>query len=146
MEPIAIATLAFIGTKVGETLVEKFTEAVLPKANALRKKIWDQLRGNPNAEIALQAAENGNQADLEAVAAYLNVAMLDDPNFAEEVQKLAEEIEKGKIPENDSMTMNLRDNARGIQKVENQILSMPDTSIKCLKLVSGAITRTDISN
>ena len=107
MEPIAIATLAFIGTKVGETLVEKFTEAVLPKANALRQKIWDKLRGNPNAEIALQAAENGSATDLEVVADYLKIAMREDNEFAGEVKQLAEEIEKETEEDTKSIVMNI---------------------------------------
>ena len=127
MEPIAIATLAFIGTKVGETLVEKFTNAVLPKANALRQKIWDQLKGNPNAEIALQAAENGNPADLEAVAAYLNVAMLDDPNFAEEVQKLAEEIEAEKKKEQGNINVTIKDHGKGYINKDNKKVFIADT-------------------
>ena len=107
MEPIAIATLAFIGTKVGEILVEKFTEAVLPKANALRQKIWDKLRGNPNAEIALQAAENGSATDLEVVADYLKIAMREDADFAGEVKQLAEEIEKETEEDAESMVINI---------------------------------------
>ena len=54
MEPLtagAIATLAF--TKACEKTIEKFTEAALLKMDALRKKIWEKLRGNPNAEKAL---------------------------------------------------------------------------------------------
>lgn len=115
MEPIAIATLAFIGTKVGETLVAKFTEAVLPKANALRQKIWDKLRGNPNAEIALQAAEDGSKADLEAVADYLKIAMREDAEFGEEVKKLAEEIKQEEIPQQSKNTQNNYDNSTGFQ-------------------------------
>ena len=133
MEPIAIATLAFIGTKVGETLVEKFTEAVLPKANALRQKIGDKLKGNPNAEIALKAAENGSKADLEAVAAYLNVAMLDDLNFAEEIKQLAEEIKAGKKNKQGSTnqtTGDVRNNYKSnvISKVEGENIQIGDNN------------------
>lgn len=119
MEPIAIATLAFIGTKVAETLVEKFTEVALPKANNLRQKLWDKLRGNGNAEIALQGAENGSQADLEAVADYLKIAMREDPQFAEEVNQLAQEIEEERKDKQTSITQIIRDNAKGYQNNSN---------------------------
>ena len=115
MESIAIATLAFIGTKVAETLVEKFTEAALPKANTLRRKLWDKLQGNGNAEIALQGAENGSQADLEAVAKYLDLAMFEDPEFAEEVNKLVKEIEDERKDKQISITQVMKDNAKGYQ-------------------------------
>lgn len=93
MEPIsatAIATLAL--TKVFETSIEKFTEAAIAKMNELRKKIWDKFRGNVKAESALTAAEKGSKPDLERVAAYLQVVMNEEPEFAKEVQTLAHEI------------------------------------------------------
>lgn len=95
MEPIsltagAIATLAF--TKFFETCVEKFTEASLVKMEQLRKKIWEKLRGNPQAETALSKVEKGSKPDLERVAAYLDVVMNENPDFAKEVQTLAQEI------------------------------------------------------
>lgn len=85
-----IATLAF--TKVFETSVEKFTEAAIAKMDVLRKKIWDKLRGNFKAESALTAAEKGSKSDLDRVAAYLQVVMDEEPEFAKEVQTLAKEI------------------------------------------------------
>lgn len=95
MEPIsltagAIATLAF--TKFFETSVEKFTEAAIAKMDQLRQKIWDKLRGNFKAESALTAAEKGSKPDLDRVAAYLQVIMDEEPDFAIELQVLAKEI------------------------------------------------------
>ncbi|MEP0881444.1 hypothetical protein NDI49_07785 [Trichocoleus sp. ST-U3] len=95
MEPIsltagAIATLAF--TKFFETSVEKLTEASLVKMEQLRKKIWEKLRGNPQAESALSKVEKGSKPDLERVAAYLDVVMNENPDYAKEVQTLAQEI------------------------------------------------------
>ena len=108
MEPIAIATLAFIGTKVGETLVEKFTEAVLPKADALRQKIWDKLVNKyPDAEEDLQAAENGSQESLKEIAKYLDLVMGKDAEFADEVKKLAKEIEEETQEDTKSIVMNI---------------------------------------
>ncbi|MGH8000051.1 MAG: hypothetical protein ACREPR_11615 [Brasilonema sp.] len=102
MEPFtagAIATLAF--TKAFEKTIEKFTEAALVKMDELRKKIWDKLRGNPRAEKALTAVEQGSKADLDTVTAYLRVEMDKNEQFAQEVQTLArdinQEINIGKI-------------------------------------------------
>ena len=93
MEPLtagAIATLAF--TKFFEKSVEKFTEAAIAKMNELRKKIWDKFRGNVKAESALTAAEKGSKSALDQVAAYLQEVMDKEPEFAKEVQGLAQEI------------------------------------------------------
>ncbi len=46
MEPLTIAALAFVGTKAAETFVGKVTEVGWEKANHLREKIWQKLRGN----------------------------------------------------------------------------------------------------
>lgn len=118
MEPLsalAIATLAFISTKASETLIEKFTETTLEKAHELRKKIWHKLKGNSEAEKALEAANNGSEKDLEAVADYLKIAMQEDPDFANEVELLAEEIEAEKVDDQSLMTMIIRDNGTGYQ-------------------------------
>lgn len=113
----AIATLAF--TKMLEKTVEKFTEGALTKMDVLRQKIWDKLRGNPRAENALTAVEQGNKDELQRLAVYLQDAMADDPQFANEVQLLAQEIHAGKLQDNSQMTQSNYDNARGWQtKVE----------------------------
>ncbi|MCC5599399.1 hypothetical protein [Nostoc favosum] len=120
MEPLtagAIATLAF--TKAFEKTIEKFTEVALAKIDVLRKKIWQKLRGNPNAEKALTAVEQGNKVELDKVAGYLQYVMLEDKEFATEVQALAQEINAGKLQDNSHMTQYNSDNARGWQtKVE----------------------------
>jgi seryl-tRNA synthetase len=93
MDPLtagAIATLAF--TKVFETSIEKLTEAAIAKINELRKKICDKFRGNVKAESALTAAEKGSKPALDQIAAYLQVVMNEEPEFAKEVQTLAHEI------------------------------------------------------
>ncbi|MEA5582589.1 hypothetical protein VB620_14715 [Nodularia harveyana UHCC-0300] len=115
MEPItagAIATLAF--TKIFEKSIETFTEAALAKMDELRKKIWDKLRGNPKAETALLATEQGSKEDLNRVAAYLQIALHEEPQFAEEIEKLAREIEAGRKAEK-GMTQNNYDSSTGYQ-------------------------------
>ncbi len=95
MEPItagAIATLAF--TKAFEKTIEKFTEATWNKIETLRKKIWQKLSGNKEAEKVLTAAETGSKEDLDKVAQYLEREMEWDKNFAQEVQTLAREIQQ----------------------------------------------------
>ncbi|HEY9730184.1 MAG TPA: hypothetical protein V6D50_27385 [Chroococcales cyanobacterium] len=113
----AIATLAF--TKMLEKTVEKFTEGTLAKMEELRQKIWSKLRGDPRAENALTAVEQGNKKELQRLAVYLQDAMEDDSQFANEVQTLAQEINAGKLQDNSQMTQSNYDNARGWQtKVE----------------------------
>jgi hypothetical protein len=113
----AIASLAF--TKMLEKTVEKFTEGALTKMDVLRQKIWDKLRGNSRAENALTAVEQGNKDELQRLAVYLQDAMEDDPQFANEVRVLAQEIHAGKLQDNSQMTQSNYDNARGWQtKVE----------------------------
>ncbi|MFK0730017.1 MAG: hypothetical protein ACIWVG_02315 [Gloeotrichia echinulata HAB0833] len=95
MEPLtltaaSIATLVF--TKAFETTIEKATESVLQKLARLREKIIQKFQGTPNAEAAITKAESGSKADVNLVAAYLQVAMDSDAKFAEEVQTLAKEI------------------------------------------------------
>jgi len=112
-----IATLAF--TKMLEKTVEKFTEGALAKMDELRKKIWNKLQGNPRAENALTAVEQGNKEELQRLAVYLQDAMEDDPQFANEVRALAQEIHAGKLQDNSQMNQSNYDNARGWQtKVE----------------------------
>lgn len=121
MQPLtasAIATLAF--TKIFEKTIEKFTEAALTKMDELRKKIWDKLlRDDSRAETALAAVEQGNKSQLERVKIYLENAMRSDPQFADEVQLLAQEINAGKLPDNSSMTQNNYDSSTGYQTTAN---------------------------
>lgn len=96
-EPLTLTATAIVGfvfTKIAETLTAKATEAVLPKINELRQKIWNKLRGNPQANIEITKAEQGAEADLDLIADYLKVAMREDTHFAQEVQDLANEINK----------------------------------------------------
>jgi hypothetical protein len=117
----AIAQLAFqkfIESGAGK-LAEKFTEGAIAKMDKLREKIWARLRGRPGGQNALLAAEKGSKADLENVAAHLQLAMVEDPQFADEIRSLAQEIHAGKIQDNSSMHQYNSDNARGWQtKVE----------------------------
>ena len=117
----AIATLAFqkaIESGAGE-LAKKFTEAAIKKMDDLRKVIWERLRGkHEKAEEALQKAATGDKQAVDIVAKLLDVELL-DPDFAKQVQTIAQEIKAGKLVDNSSMTQINQDNARGWQtKVE----------------------------
>jgi hypothetical protein len=118
----AIATLAFqkfFESSVGE-LGKKFTESAVAKMDELRKRIWARLSGKPGLEKALNSVvDQGSKADLERITAYLQVAMLDDPEFASDLQIMAQEINAGRLQDNSNMTQNNYDNAKGWQtKVE----------------------------
>ena len=126
MEPVtftaaAIATLAFtkfLESSVGK-LSEKFTETAITKMDQLRQLIWHKLKGNPRAETALAAIEQGSKPELDRLSVYLQDAMEDDPQFAAEVKAIAQEIHSGKLQDNSRMTQINQDNAKGWQtKVE----------------------------
>ena len=127
MEPVttltaaAIADLAFrkfIESGAGE-LAKKSTEGAIVKMDALRQKIWDKMRGKPTAEAALTSIEQGSKAELDRLVAYIQVAMDDDPHFADELQVMAQQINAGKIQDNSSMTQNNYDSSTGYQtKIE----------------------------
>ena len=127
MEPItltatAIATLAFqkfLETGAGE-LGKKFTETAIAKMDELRQKIWDKLRGNSDAENALNNVEQGIKEDLPDVATYLKAAMKNDQEFASQVQTIAQEINAGKIQDNSKMVQNIYDQGTGIQAKAEQ--------------------------
>jgi hypothetical protein len=118
----AIAMLAFqkfVESGVGE-LAKKFTGAAIAKMDALRQKIWDKLRGtSPRVDAALTQVEYGDPDALATIARNLDVVMDEDPDFAREVQAIAQEIHSGKLLDQSHMTMYVSDNAKGWQtKVE----------------------------
>jgi len=128
----AITNLAFqkfIESGAGE-MAKKFTESAIAKMDELRKKIWEKMRGKPSAEAALTLVEQGSKAELDRLVAYIQVAMDDDPQFADEVRLMAQEINAGKIQDYSSMSMNVYDNAKGWQtKVEGGTAYIGDIQI-----------------
>lgn len=118
----AIATLAFqkfIESGAGE-LAKKFTGAAIVKMDELRQKLWDKLRGKaPRVDEALVQVERGDRAALATITRNLDVVMDEYPDFAREVQALAQEIYAGKLLDQSHMTMYVSDQAKGWQtKVE----------------------------
>jgi hypothetical protein len=127
MEPIstltasAIASLAFqefIKSGAGE-LAKRFAPEAITRMNDLRELIWQRLKGNPDAAAAIEQAKNGSEEEVSDVVTYLKAEMKKDPDFASQVQAIAQEIHAGKIQDNSSMIQNNSGNAKGWQtKVE----------------------------
>lgn len=108
----AIAMLAFqkfIESGAGE-LAKKFTETAIntetaiKKMDDLRQKIVARLKGKSETlDAAIVEAEKGDAAAVETIGHYLNVAMLDYPEFADEIRALAHEITIEQKQDNSSM-------------------------------------------
>ncbi len=129
MEPLTIASFAFaaIQSEPGKKFIEatigkvaeKFTETAIQKMNELREIIWNKLRGNPDAEKALQEAEAGSEAGIRDVASYLDMAMRRDELFAVQVKEAVRVIQQNQIQGNDGMIQNNYDSSTGYQ-VKNE--------------------------
>ncbi|MEO0406792.1 MAG: hypothetical protein AAF289_05520 [Cyanobacteria bacterium P01_A01_bin.135] len=120
----AIASLAFqkfVEAGAGE-LAKRFTAEAIAKMDVLRKRIWVKLRGKTRVDDVKARLEQGQKVTPEQVnqiAAYLQVAMDEDPQFARDVQVLAQEIKAGRLVDQSHMTQNNYDHAKGWQtKVE----------------------------
>lgn len=91
----AIAQLAFnefIKSSAGEA-AKKLTGEALAKANELRQLIWAKLRGSDRAETALAEVEKeGTPAALDKVTKLLDVEMALEPEFANQVRQVAQQI------------------------------------------------------
>jgi hypothetical protein len=74
------------------------------------------------AAAVITAVEQGSKTDLDQLAVYLQDEMEDDPQFANDVRILANEINTGELIGNSSMTQNNYDNSNGWQtKVEGGV-------------------------
>lgn len=118
---VALACQKFIESGAGE-LAKKFTTDAIVTMESLLKRIWTKLRGRPRIEevqAAIEQTQKITPEQINRIAAYLQVAMDDDPQFANEVRLMAQQINAGKIQDNSVMVQNNSDNARGWQtKVE----------------------------
>ncbi|MGB2924911.1 MAG: hypothetical protein WBB82_06405 [Limnothrix sp.] len=106
-----IANLAFqkcLEAGAGE-LGKKFTAEAIAKMDALRKKLWDKLRGQNIGRLdqALEEVEQGDRQALPIISTFLETEMLKDPDFAEEIKSLALQINAGKLLDNSNMTQNV---------------------------------------
>ncbi len=82
-------------TAVIETGAGKFTEGAITKAKELWQKIRDRLKSEPTAKAALVKIESEqSKDDLEQVLPFLQVEMIKDKQFAEELQTLAQQFKQ----------------------------------------------------
>ncbi len=101
----AIATLAFqkVMEAGGAELGKKFAASAYDLMDKLRQKLWERWRGNPQRATMLKQAENGDRAAVETIGKYLDIEMLESPEFADEVKAIAHEITLLEIEDNSSM-------------------------------------------
>ena len=118
----AIAALVFQEfVKSGAVeLAKKFTVEAISAMKQLRELIWQKLCVNPDAKSALtNVIERNSEEDIADVATYLKAAMRQDPQFASQVQMMAQEISLGKLTDQSNMIQHNYGNAKGWQtKVE----------------------------
>lgn len=97
---VQLAFQAFLNSEAGKANISKaseiLTEKVLSQMNALRQKIWGRLRYKSRKmqelETTIKQTQQVTPAQLENIAAYLQVEMDNDEKFAAEVKQLAQEI------------------------------------------------------
>ncbi len=120
-----IAEIAFGGIIEGGA--GKLTEIAIEKLNLLRQKIWNQLWGNPEAERAIKAVEQGSKSELVQVTKYLQACMDKEPAFAEEIQMMAKEIQLTNTQDN-SRNQTFQDNEKVYyaEKVDAQDVQFGD--------------------
>lgn len=118
----AIATLAFqeFVKSSSVELSKTFTAKAIAKMQKLRELIRQKLNGNADAESAIDnAINNSHEDDIADIATYLRAAMRRDPQFAAQLQTIAQQIDAGRIVDKSNMVQNNYGNARGWQtKVE----------------------------
>ncbi|OLP20038.1 hypothetical protein BST81_02015 [Leptolyngbya sp. 'hensonii'] len=97
-------------------LGEKFTETGIQKLGDLWNRIRNRLRGKQDQKVdeALVHVEKGDRAALATLQKYLDVEML-EPEFAAELQAIAQEITLNQIQDNSSQTQNIYDGGTGFQ-------------------------------
>ena len=85
-----IAKIAF------EAVIGKLTEGAMDKGVELWQKIKQKLQKEPAAAQVLAAAEQTKSEAMieQQVVPFLQVEMLKDPNFAQEIQTLAQQIKQ----------------------------------------------------
>ncbi|MDB9411438.1 hypothetical protein [Microcystis aeruginosa] len=85
-----IAKIAF------EAVIGKLTEGAMDKGVELWQKIKQKLQKEPTAAQVLAAAEQTKSEAMieQQVVPFLQVEMLKDPDFAQEIQTLAQQIKQ----------------------------------------------------
>lgn len=132
----AIATLAFqkfLESSAGE-LAKKFSTAAIAKLDTLLKHIWAKLRGQHRVEEVKAAIDQTHAItpkQINQIAAYLQMAMDEDLQFASDIQMLAQEINAGKLIDQSNMVQNNYEQAKGWQaKVEGGTAYIGEISVQ----------------
>jgi hypothetical protein len=120
---VQLAFQAFLNSEAGKASLGKaseiLTEKVLTQMDALRQKIWGRLRFKSRKmqelETTVKQTQQVTPAQLENIAAYLQVEMDNDEKFAAEVKQLAQEINLEQMQDNSRMEQNNYDNSTGYQ-------------------------------
>ena len=115
----AIASLAFqkIVEGIGSETGKKFSEKAFGLIDQLRQKIVARFSGRDNVQATLEQAKTGDSDAIAKVAKYLDVEILDAPEFAGELQQLANEITQYVIEDNST---NVQVNYGG-ENIQNNI-------------------------
>ena len=102
---IELATQRFASSSA-EALAKKFTADAIAKIPELWQQIKNKLQGK-SAEVdeALVKLESGDLSGIDTVTKNLDV-VLDDPEFASELNLLAQTIQSGKIQDESTITQN----------------------------------------
>ena len=121
MEAIAIAKLIYdlIPTKAKETVTERFTNAAIDKANQLWSLLREKLGKKPNSENLLQAVETGDDSKISRLEVYVEDLMAESPELATQIEKLVDEIQKGRIVDKSTKTQIINDQGKGVQNNNN---------------------------
>lgn len=90
----SIATLIFTTAvgKLTETLTEDARKQLGQKLQALKQLLSNKFQGR--AKSALASANKGDDAAIGKVSSYLDIAMDEDDDFAQQVQTLAQDIQQ----------------------------------------------------
>ena len=90
----ALAFTKFLESTAGEA-AKKLTPAVIEKMDALRQKIWNKLRGIPAVDALNNSVDQGakiTDQQLQTLTPHLEAAMKSDPDFAQDLQQIANQI------------------------------------------------------
>lgn len=90
----ALAFAKFLESSAIES-AKKLTPAVLDRIDTLRSKIWAKLRGIPEVNELNATVEKGNvvtEHQIKLLTPHLEAAMKEDAVFAQEIRRLASEI------------------------------------------------------
>jgi len=121
---IELAFKKILETSAGE-LSKKFTLDAIAKMDELRQKIQDKFTGDSRAETAINAIADGSTSEIPRLEVYLEDLMRDEPEFANQLQLLAQEINAGKLQDNSKIEQNNYDNSTGfVNKVEGGIANI----------------------